>query len=547
MAMTTPNPGLPLWPLYVQCARRGSGLFGGDSKQLVDMVASTGDPRTVLERLDASDCSDESLLALVSECFRPPGTDLEDVYPGDVASTSSGGANRPFSRESLLQLLRSLTKRAVVNENTYSTLIPAPNPFVIPAGRFRESYYWDSYWIILGLLSCPDQWAADLCIGIVRNFAYMVDEMGFVPNGFREYYANRSQPPLLTVMVDSIATKCGRQNMIAEFLPVLKKELLFWRREERTIVEESTGLAVSRYWSSWTAPRAESLAEDLRTAGGPVGNAARADSADSAESADSMGDGERERLFRDICAAAESGWDFSSRWMDESNQLQSLRTTRILPVDLNALLAKSERTVSGMAREVGDADTSDTFARMADEREAALRTLFWDDRRGKWRDLLLEGNRAVGFARKDDEDYASDWVPLWCLGGDLEMRQRATRSLEASKINQEGGIAASSVHTGEQWDWPNAWPPLQYFLASGCWSAKDEASSRLGDSIRDRYMASARKAWGVWNSLPEKFDCTVPGGVGGGGEYAVVVEGFGWTLGLALLWLEPKNSNRVRN
>ena len=167
MAMTTPNPGLPLWPLYVQCARRGSGLFGGDSKQLVDMVASTGDPRTVLERLDASDCSDESLLALVSECFRPPGTDLEDVYPGDVASTSSGGANRPFSRESLLQLLRSLTKRAVVNENTYSTLIPAPNPFVIPAGRFRESYYWDSYWIILGLLSCPDQWAADLCIGIV--------------------------------------------------------------------------------------------------------------------------------------------------------------------------------------------------------------------------------------------------------------------------------------------------------------------------------------------------------------------------------------------
>lgn len=517
--MATSNPGLPLWPLYAQCAQSGKGLFEGDSKHLVDMVARTGDPGTILHRLDGSDCSEESLFALVSECFRPPGTDLEDVYPEDVASTSSGGAVRPFSRESLLQLVRSLTKRSIVDEDAYSTLIPTPNPFVIPAGRFRESYYWDSYWIILGLLSCPDRWAIDLCVGIVRNFAHMVEDMGFVPNGFREYYVNRSQPPLLTVMVDSIATKCGRQDVIAEFLPVLKKELLFWRSGERTMVEAATGLAVTRYWSSSAAPRAESLEEDLMTADGLIGVE------------------EREILFRDICAAAESGWDFSSRWMDESNDLQSLRTTRILPVDLNALLAKSERIVSKMAHELGDGQTSETFARMSDEREAALRTLFWDECRSKWRDVLLEGNRAAGFARKDDEDYASDWVPLWCLDGDLEMRRRAIRSLEASKINQNGGIAASSVHTGEQWDWPNAWPPSQYFLASGCWSAGDEASSRLGDSIRDRYMASARKAWSAWNSLPEKFDCTVPGGVGGGGEYAVVVEGFGWSLGLALAWL----------
>ncbi len=534
--MTTPDPELlPLWPLYAQCARgRGKELLGGDSKHLVDMVATT-DPRTILDRLDASDRSEESLSALLSECFLPPGTDLEDVYPEDVASTSStpstpsgkrGGADRPFSRESLLQLMRSLTKRAVVNEDTYSTLIPAPNPFVIPAGRFKESYYWDSFFIITGLLSaCPERWASDLSIGIVRNFAHMVEELGFVPNGFREYYKNRSQPPLLTVMVDSIATQPGhrrRLDIVAEFLPVLKKELLFWRRGERTIVEASSGLPVTRYWSSWTAPRAESLEEDLKTA-------------------DGLADENKQMLFREICAAAESGWDFSSRWMDEGNAMRSLRTTRVLPADLNALLAKSERIVSEMSREVGDVGASETFARMSEEREAALRTLFWDERRSKWRDVLLEGERAMGFARKDDEDYASDWVPLWCLEGDLEMRRRATRSLEASEINQVGGIAASNVHTGEQWDWPNAWPPSQYYLASGCWAAADEQSSRLGDSIRDRFMASARKAWGVWNSLPEKFDCTVPGGVGGGGEYAVVVEGFGWSIGLALAWLHSEN------
>ena len=355
----------------------------------------------------------------------------------------------------------------------------------------------------------------DLCTGIVRNFAHMIEEHGFVPNGFRQYYLNRSQPPLLTVMVDSIANAGDRMSIIAEFLPVLKKELLFWRQGERALVEASTGLVVSRYWSDWTAPRAESLREDLATAEGITD------------------DEERQRLFRDICAAAESGWDFSSRWMDESNTLQSLRTTRVLPVDLNALLVKSEWLVSEMALEIGDIETSKTFARMSNERETALHSLFWDERRGKWRDVLLDGNKSVGFARKDDEDYASDWVPLWCLNGNLEDRRRAARSLQASEINQSGGVAASNVLTGQQWDWPNAWPPLQYFLAAGCWALGDEVSVRLGDSIRDRYMASARKAWGVRNSLPEKFDCTVSGEVGGGGEYDVVREGFGWSLGLA--------------
>ena len=358
-------------------------------------------------------------------------------------------------------------------------------------------------------------------LGIVRNFAHLVNEIGFVPNGFRTYYLNRSQPPMLAAMVSVIAERgcLARRDVMTEFLPVLKKELMFWRNSERTFVEESTGLAVSRYWSSCTKPRAESLAEDLET------------------SSDTFGDAERERLFRDICSAAESGWDFSSRWMDERNSLASLRTTRVLPVDLNALLAKSERIVAEMALDLGDVETSETFTQMYREREAALRTLFWDDARSKWRDVLVQDQRSVGFARKDDEDYASDWVPLWCLGvDDLARRRRAVRSLEASSINQCGGVASSSVHTGQQWDWPNVWPPSQYFLAEGCWmvgDTGDEESTRLGDSIRDRYMASARRAWGVWNALPEKFDCTVSGGAGGGGEYEVVI-GFGWSIGLAL-------------
>ena len=53
----------------------------------------------------------------------------------------------------------------------------------------------------------------------------------------------------------------------------------------------------------------------------------------------------RRRLWRDLASAAESGWDFSSRWLEAdggggagAGLLASCRTTRVVPADLNALL-----------------------------------------------------------------------------------------------------------------------------------------------------------------------------------------------------------------
>ena len=34
----------------------------------------------------------------------------------------------------------------------HSSLIPLPEPYVVPGGRFREVYYWDSYFTMLGLI-----------------------------------------------------------------------------------------------------------------------------------------------------------------------------------------------------------------------------------------------------------------------------------------------------------------------------------------------------------------------------------------------------------
>ena len=46
---------------------------------------------------------------------------------------------------------------------------------------------------------------------------------------------------------------------------------------------------------------------------------------------------EKTNLYRHIRATCESGWDFSSRWLRDKNQLSSLYTIELIPVDLNAL------------------------------------------------------------------------------------------------------------------------------------------------------------------------------------------------------------------
>ena len=87
---------------------------------------------------------------------------------------------------------------------TRTSLLYLPNPVVVPGGRFREVYYWDSYWIIRGLLVCGMSSTAK---GMIENLLFLVNKIGFVPNGGRVYYT-RSQPPLLAAMVRDYVALC---------------------------------------------------------------------------------------------------------------------------------------------------------------------------------------------------------------------------------------------------------------------------------------------------------------------------------------------------
>jgi alpha,alpha-trehalase len=232
-----------------------------------------------------------------------------------------------------------------------------PEPYVVPGGRFRELYYWDSYFTMLGLARSGRH---DLVEHMVHDFAYLIDTYGHVPNGTRSYYLSRSQPPFFFAMVGLLDAQ-DPAAAYARYLPELRREYAFWMEGEaglhgahRRVVALPDGAVLNRYWDDADTPREESFREDIDLSRRSGGNA--------------------RQLYRNVRAAAESGWDFSTRWFADGKTLESIDTTEIVPIDLNSLLFGLEQAIGAGCGRTGDARCVEEFKRRAAARQSAVAT-----------------------------------------------------------------------------------------------------------------------------------------------------------------------------
>ncbi|VVE31252.1 alpha,alpha-trehalase [Pandoraea fibrosis] len=253
----------------------------------------------------------------------------------------------------------------------YSSLLPIPRPYVVPGGRFHELYYWDSYFTMLGLAGSGRH---DLLASMADNFSFLIDTYGHIPNGNRTYYLSRSQPPMYGLMV-ALFESHGVARAL-RYLPHLRREYDYWMDGEaslvpgdayRHLVRMPDGSFLNRYWDERDTPREEGYLEDVSTARNAPDRAA----------------GE---VYRDLRAGAASGWDFSSRWLDDANDLSSIRTTAIVPVDLNSFLYASEVQISRLSDSGGDTQTAQAFAMRAQARREAMTRYLWGESEGAFLD-----------------------------------------------------------------------------------------------------------------------------------------------------------------
>ncbi|MFP1980070.1 alpha,alpha-trehalase TreA [Lonsdalea quercina] len=423
-------------------------------------------------------------------------------------------------REHIIDLWPHLT-RSTPDMTRWDSLLPLPNAYVVPGGRFREVYYWDSYFTMLGLAE-SDQWG--LIRNMVQNFAYQIDRYGHIPNSNRTYYLSRSQPPFFTKMVELLAKHDG-DNLLVTYLPQMKREYQYWMDGENSLQPGQADKRVvrldddvlNRYWDDRNVPRTESWLDDVTTAS-------------------QVPESERPQLYRDLRAGAASGWDFSSRWLKDPMKLSTIHTTDILPVDLNALLYHNEMVLSKASRLANKMADADRYALRADKRKQALNLYFWNAEKRYYADYDWRQGKV------SQQLTAATLFPLYVQAAPLNYAQETAQAVR-NELVQEGGMVTTTLHSHQQWDAPNAWAPLQWVAVEGLRYYQQEP---LAEEIAVRFLNSVRHTYEREHKLVEKYAVeTGELGGGGGGEYELQ-DGFGWTNGvtLKLLSLYPPQQDQ---
>ncbi len=492
-AVAYPDPPQVLFQdLFV--AVQAAPVFA-DSKTFADAVPNAA-PEEILAQYHALHPeSPQALERFVAAHFALPAQTAAVLSPPDHVSSVTH----------IDALWDPLTRRTT-HVPRYASLLPLPQPYVVPGGRFREIYYWDSYFTMLGL---EESGRRDLVVDMIHDFAYLIDTYGHVPNGARTYYLSRSQPPLFFGMVGLLSSDDPARAFV-QYLPELKREYAFWmegaqslRRggAHRRVVALPDGSVLNRYWDDRDTPRDESFREDrelARTSGR-----------------------EPRQLFRDIRAGAESGWDFSSRWFADANTRAKIDTTEIVPIDLNSLLFGLENAIRAGCQRQADIACANEFAARAAARHAAIDRYLWDASSGAYFDYRWT-HRVRG-----TQLSAATLYPLFVALAS-QSQAASVAKIVTRDLLKPGGIVTTMLETGQQWDAPNGWAPLQWIAVAGLRSYHRDS---LAETIACRWMINVNEVYRQSGKLVEKYDVISTGRSGGGGEYPTQ-DGFGWTNGV---------------
>ncbi|GBR01578.1 alpha,alpha-trehalase TreF [Acetobacter oeni] len=407
----------------------------------------------------------------------------------------------------------------------WSSLLPLAEKYVVPGGRFSEIYYWDSYFTMIGL---NEDGRTDLLRTTLQDLASLIDRYGHIPNGSRTYYLSRSQPAFFALMIDLLATHDG-QNTYKTFLPELQREYDYWVDGAATLepghawrhaVRLKDGTLMVRPWDDLDTPRDESYPQDIATAAStkrPAGE-----------------------VWRDLRGGSETGWDFSSRWLADHHTLNTIITTDLITVEMNCAVAHLAETLSRAYAITGDRASADRYAKDAAQRIAAIRRVLWDEKRGAFYDYDWKTEQL------SDVLSGATAAPLFFRMATNDQAHTIAKTLR-EKLLKTGGLTATDVVSGQQWDSPNGWAPLQWMAIKGLNQYGEDA---LAEEIAQRWMARVIGTYEKSGVLYEKYDVVAqdisPTGGAGGGEYPMQI-GFGWTNGtlLALMNRYPQDVQRI--
>lgn len=402
------------------------------------------------------------------------------------------------------KLWDQLTRTALEEKGT---LLKLPKPYIVPGGRFNEFFYWDSYFVMLGLQTSG---RIKMMENIVENCSYLIQKFGFVPNASRTHFLSRSQPPYFSLMLDLISESTNDGEIYSKYYETLEKEYRFWMDGEKDMENDSVtkrvakteeGVILNRYYDSENTPRPESYSIDIEDAENASGK----------------------EFYRNIRAACESGWDFSSRWFADGNTIQTIETLNIAQIDLNCLLWHLENTLAKTSELKNLSDKHKYYSQRAESRKKAINQYFWDEKGKIYRDYHIKNNQ------KTSSESIATLYPLFLNISDAEQAKAVSETI-SEKFLYAGGLVTTTKNSGQQWDLPNAWAPYQWL---GFLSMKNYGFHDVAEKIKNNWCSNVERVYKNTGKLMEKYNALDTETIAGGGEYPNQ-DGFGWTNGVYL-------------
>jgi alpha,alpha-trehalase len=423
-------------------------------------------------------------------------------------------------------------------------LLYLPNPYVVPGGRFNEMYGWDSYFILLGLVSDKH---TDVARGMVENFFFEIDNYGALLNANRTYYLTRSQPPLLSSMIREVyeaSPKTADTKWLDHAYAYAKRDYALWTSPIHRA--GTTGLA--RYEDVAPGPVPE-MADDstyypdvirwllahpevktkylIDAPEHPSPAEATALARTSCDTralkvcASAFADGHRltAAFFRGDRAMRESGFDTSFRFGPFSGS-----TDQFAPVCLNTLLYKYEKDMQHFAEILGRTGDAKLWATRATTRKAAINRLLWNPAAGMFFDYNYVTRQASTY------NYVTAFYPLWA--GLATTQQAVAVERRLNLFEHDGGLAMSDRESGTQWDLPYGWAPTNWLAVKGL---DDYGFHAEAQRISRNFTHSVEENFRHDGTIREKYN-VVDGSanIRVAAGYKANVVGFGWTNGVYL-------------
>lgn len=357
------------------------------------------------------------------------------------------------------------------------SLLGLPHPYLVPAYEeahefdFNELYYWDSYFMVQGMLDAEHK---DLVVGILEDLLFSFERMKVIPNASRTYLTGRSQPPFLT-------------SFIWDVYQAYKMDTAWLKR--------AMEIAKQEYHTVWMGTVKPNSRQEYR------GLSRYYDI----------------NYINDL-AEAESGWDMTPRF--------ARKALDYLPVDLNALLYKYEMDFARTARLLGDKREAGEWETAARHRKATMDELMWDHGRGLYYDFNYVKERRSGVSS------LAAYYALWAGMVDEDQARQLVRALR--RFENKGGLATTdALPIGQyvlgavptQWAYPNGWAPLHFLVVQGL-----ERYGYQGDAkrIAEKWLKTNLAWFQLHNVFLEKYNVVAPNKPPAKGIYPSQT-GFGWT------------------